>query len=397
MPLSIQWKGRKKVMTKCQIDTGASCNVISEKDLKSVQNDQIKMHRGNPYVTLYNDETVMCLGEVNLTCTHNGQRFKDRFKVMKTSQMPILSCDLSLRMGLISINDPKVNEQVNNLISGSSDDILNEFKDVFEGLGKLPGKYKLEVDEKVTPVKMPIRRVAVPIRNELKEKLTDMEKRGIIEKVSKPTEWLSSLVIVKKPGKLRICLDPRPLNKAIKRPHYMLPTIDDILPKLTKARVFTVLDAKEAFWQVQLTEESSYLTTFGTQFGRYRYKRMPYGVCSATDELQRRSHEIVEDLDGVDVIADDFVIYGSGDTDEEALAVHETRLKAFLERAREMNLKLNRKKAQLRVTSIKYMGHIISKDGLRPDPAKVEAIQKNAKTRLQEGNTEFPRMYYLPS
>ena len=133
-----------------------------------------------------------------------------------------------------------------------------------------------------------------------------------MKKVLIPTDWVSNTVLVRKPGKLRICLDPRDLNRALKRPHYLMPTMDDILPKLAEAKVFSVLDAKDGFWQVKLTERSSLLTTFATPFGRYRWTRMPFGICTTPEEFQRRQHEIIEGLLGVDVVTDDFLVYGNG-------------------------------------------------------------------------------------
>ena len=93
-------------------------------------------------------------------------------------------------------------------------------------------------------------------------------KQGIIVKETKPTEWISSLVAVQKPRKLRVCIDQRDVNRAIKRPKYQMLTVDQVLPKLSKAKVFTVLDAKDGFHQVKLDNESSLLTTFWTPFGR---------------------------------------------------------------------------------------------------------------------------------
>ena len=112
-----------------------------------------------------------------------------------------------------------------------------------------------------------------------------MVKRRIIEKVVEPTDWVSNMVAVKKSnGQLRICIDPKFLNNAIKRPHYMMPTIDQILPKLNNAKIFTILDAKNGFWQVELDKESANLTTFTTPFGRYRWLRLPFGIASAPEE-----------------------------------------------------------------------------------------------------------------
>ena len=106
-----------------------------------------------------------------------------------------------------------------------------------------------------------------------------MVRDDIIEAVEKPTEWISSMVVItKKDSKLRICLDPKDLNRAIRRENYQLPTIEDIATRLHGAKVFTVLDVRHGFWHVCLDDRSSYLTTFHTLFGRYRYKRMPFGI-----------------------------------------------------------------------------------------------------------------------
>lgn len=112
-------------------------------------------------------------------------------------------------------------------------------------------------------------------------------------KVSVPADW------VRKPGKLRICLDPGDLNRALKRSHYLMPMMDDIQPKLAEAKVFSVLDAKDGFWQEKLIERSNLLMAFATPFGRYRWTRMPFGICTASEEFQRRLHEIIEGLCGV--------------------------------------------------------------------------------------------------
>ena len=118
------------------------------------------------------------------------------------------------------------------------------------------------------------------------------------------------MVAVRKPsGKLRICIDPKDLNKALLRPHYPISTIDEILPRLANAKVFTVLDAKEGFWQVKLDKQSSYLTTFWMPYGRYRWRRMPFGISTAPEEFQRRLHEVFEAK--AEVTGDRSFIYGS--------------------------------------------------------------------------------------
>ena len=102
------------------------------------------------------------------------------------------------------------------------------------------------------------------MKEEIMKKVDELIEQKIVAKVNEPIDWISSMVVVKKPqsNKVRICIDPGDLNQALQRPRYPQPTIEDILPQLSKAKVFSVLDAKEGFWQARLDEESSYLTTF---------------------------------------------------------------------------------------------------------------------------------------
>ena len=103
-----------------------------------------------------------------------------------------------------------------------------------------------------------------------------METLGVITRVHEPTEWVNSMVtVLKKNGQLRICIDPRDLNNAIRREHYPMKTIEEIIARMPNARYFSVLDASSGYWQVLLDQESSKLCTFNTPFGRYRFLRPP--------------------------------------------------------------------------------------------------------------------------
>ena len=158
----------------------------------------------------------------------------------------------------------------------------------------------------------------------------------IITKVDDPTEWISSLVVTtKRNGNVRLCIDPTPLNNALKRNHYTLPTIEDVLPLLANAKFFTVLDARNGFQHVQLDTGSSYFTAFSTSCGRYRWIRMPFGITPAPEEFQRRMDITLEGLDGTKAIGDDILVFGTGSTQEEAEKSHNERLTAVLERCRQ--------------------------------------------------------------
>ena len=183
------------------------------------------------------------------------------------------------------------------------------------------------------------------------------------------------MVPVTRGGKLRICLDPKDLNKALLHTPHPMTTIDDVIPQLANAKVFSVLDAKDSFWQVELEEESSYLTTFWTPFGRYRWLRMPFGPSSSSDEFQRRQNNALEGIPGSVSIVDDVLVFGKSATLEEAIIYHDRNPLAVLERAQQANLVFNPEKIRLRLPRVTYCGHVFSAEGLTVDPDKVMAIQ----------------------
>jgi len=156
------------------------------------------------------------------------------------------------------------------------DNILTECADVFEGLGCLANPYHREINPKPQPVIHLPRKVPVALRESLRLELKRTVEGNILAPVSKAADWVSSMVTMVKPNKLRICINPKDLNRAIKRPHYPLPTIEEVATSLSKAKVFSVLDAKSGFWQVLLDEASSRLTTFDTPFGRYYQLKVVY-------------------------------------------------------------------------------------------------------------------------
>ena len=190
-------------------------------------------------------------------------------------------------------------------------DIAEEYSELFQGLGQFPRIHTMQTRSEVQPVVHAPRRVPFALRDRLKSEIDQEESLGVIVKVDELTDWVNSITIVeKKNGSLRICLDPRDLNKALKREHYSCPTVDDIAAKLHGARVFTVLDATRGYWQVKLDQKSSLLTTFNTPFGRYRFTRLPFGVNSAQDVFQKEIDLTYEGLPGVAAIVDDILVYG---------------------------------------------------------------------------------------
>ena len=173
-----------------------------------------------------------------------------------------------------------------------------------------------------------------------------------MEKVNIPTEWISSMVVVSTPSKMRISLDPQDLNKVVIRPKYQMLTLDELLPKLSKAKEFTTLDAKDGFYQVGLDKQSSLKTTFWTPSGCYKYPRLPFRINLAPEEFERKLHGKLEGLPGVAVIRDDILVTGCGENEDEANRNHDENLTRLLEQAHKASLPLNSSKMNLPKTEV---------------------------------------------
>ena len=214
------------------------------------------------------------------------------------------------------------------------------------------------------------RKVPHPLRDQLHvaETLKDMVKHRALRKVDGPSEWVNSMVVVqKRDGRLRICIDPKDLNQALKREDYQLPTIEEITARMPGARYFSTMNARSGYWQIPLDEESSNLTTFNTPFEGFWFTRMPFGIRSAQEVFHKRVHKF-SDIRGVETDIDDIIVWGR------TLQQHDKRLKATLERARECNLKFKLEKCHFRCTSVVYIGHKPTAEGIKPDPQKIDVI-----------------------
>lgn len=345
---------------KFKLDTGAETNILP---LKVYANLKQKKHLCDTETVLssYGDFKIRPNGYCVMPC-HTATHTADlEFYVADVPSSPIL--------GLKALQQLNLVQKVDVVNTADKDALLQEYSDVFTGLGCLDGEYHIEVDKSVPPVIHPPRKVPYSLQGKLKETLDRLEAQGVVARVEKPTDWVNSLVIVEKSnGSLRLCLDPKDLNRAIKREHHRIPTAEDVASTLAGKKIFSILDEKDGYWQVQLDDESSFLCTFNSPFGRYRFKRMPFGIRSASEVFQRKNEAIFTDIPGVHIISDDLIMAA------ESEAEHDQIVRKVLDRAREKKVKFNPSKFQFRVREVKYVGLIVSEDGLRPDPDKIKAI-----------------------
>lgn len=363
-----------------KLDTGSQVNVIPKTELLRWKEKPVVKKCKTPVLD-YSDNIVLMIGECYLNCATDKYKLKCKFLVTSLDSCPILGLEACRELGLIQRLN-LINRDENKKPE-TPQKILEEFKDVFTGTGRLNRTVKIKLKPNSIPKVSAPRKVPLALHNKVKEELDRMVSEGVITKVNEPTEWVSNMVVINSPKKLRICLDPRPLNEAIQRPHYPIPTADSLITKLQGSKVFTILDAKNGFWQLPLDDESSYLTTFTTPWGRYRFRVLPFGLNNAPEEFQRAMDEIFSDDEEVNPYFDDIVL-GSSSAEEHCHLLRRTLLKA-----RKANLKFNLGKTQLSQSSVNYLGHVISEKGIQPDPKKIKAIKEFAVPKCKEDLQRF--------
>ena len=199
--------------------------------------------------------------------------------------------------------------------------------------------------------------------------IEEMLSQGIVQPSQSP--WASPIVLVKKKDVgLRFCVDYRQLNRVTKPDVFPLPRIDDTVDMLSGAKYFTTLDLASGYWQVCMDHASQEKTAFITHSGLYEFKKMPFGLVNAPATFQRLMEVVLSGLarDGCMVYLDDILVFGR------TVKEHNDNLAKVFERLRSAGLTLKPKKCKLVQVEVCYLGHIVSAEGVRTDPSKLQAI-----------------------
>ena len=221
-----------------------------------------------------------------------------------------------------------------------------------------------------TPIKQRARRFPIHQRDEGNKIVEEMLSADVIEPSSSP--WSSPVVLVKKKdGSTRFCIDYRKLNAVSIKDSYPLPRIDDSLDALAGAKCFSTLDLASGYWQVGMTEEAKRKSAFVTPGGLFQFKCMPFGLCNAPSTFERLMEQVLAGLQWQIclVYLDDVIVYSRDFTE------HVERLEIILKRISEAGLKLKPKKCHFFCERVIYLGHKVSAEGIATDPEKVRAVQ----------------------
>lgn len=226
------------------------------------------------------------------------------------------------------------------------------------------------VDKTVSPKKTFYYRVPLAMEEVVNRKLKELERLDIIEKVEGSSEWISSMEVVPKgDDDVRICVNMKAVNKAIKREPYPMPIMENFTTKLTNCTYFSKIDITNAYHHVLLHPSSRPLTTFMTSNGLMRYKRLMFGVNAAPELFQRIMDELLYGCEGCLAFIDDILIYGRSKKE------HDERLNKVLSKLIENNIQMNNKKCLFGVSQLEFLGFTLTSEGVKPSISKIQAIK----------------------
>ena len=301
-----------------------------------------------------------CKGEFTVTLAYNQTSTKETVYVVESLARPLLSRSAAVKLNLIS-----------RLCELTTDDykakVMRDYPQLFEGLGTMKDEYTIKLKDDAKPFALTVpRKVPMPLYEETKHEIERMLKSAVISPVDHPTDWCAPVVVTPKPnGKIRMCVDLTKFNEYVQRENHPLPSVDLTLGKLAGAKYFSKLDANSGFWQIKLAESSRPLTTFITPWGRYCFNVLPYGISSGSEKLQTCMSRILEGLEGVECNIDDVLVHAP------TIELHDYRLQKVLERLSEAGLTLNIDRCTFRVPKIKFLGNVVSANGIEVVSDKV--------------------------
>ena len=370
---------------RAKIDTGAQTNTIPIRMYRRMYPMTLdsngfpckgQLSPSSSCLRAYNGTQIKQYGMLQLPCKYGKSEWHTAlFHICETDGPAIIGLRTVLRLNIVARNcsvesDTSPVETQRCQPIASVQDLKTKYPEQFDAIGNFSGAYYIVLRYDVQPVIHAPRKCPIHIRDELKAELTQMEAQGVSRKVTEPTDWVSSIAVsCKANGQLRICLDPTDLNKSIRRCYHKTPTVEEITHKLAGAKVFSKLDAKHGYWSVHLDKASSLLTTFNSPFGRFCYKRMPFGLNVRQDVFQHRMDQILEQCDGVIGIADDIIVFGDSEQS------HDRNLHRLMTVAATTGFKFNSSKCTIKDPHVLFFGMIYDVNGVHPDPSKVKAIK----------------------
>eukprot|EP00731_Ephydatia_muelleri_P033914 Em0041g27a len=242
--------------------------------------------------------------------------------------------------------------------------LLEEYSELFSDgeLGRT-SKVKHGISTFGPPIRQPIRRQPVALRKTVQEEIHKMLKNKVIRPSTSP--WSSPIIMVrKKDGSWRFCIDFRKLNSVTHKDANPLPRIDETLESLAGSTIFSTLDLASGYWQAELEENDKEKTAFSTMEGHFEFNVMPFGLTNAPSSFQ----QINVTNDQCLIYIDDIIVFSA------TFSEHLDRLRNVFQRVQDAGLRLKANKCHFAQSKVSYLGHIVSKNGVEPDPSKIQAV-----------------------
>ncbi|XP_031334015.1 uncharacterized protein K02A2.6-like [Photinus pyralis] len=357
-----------------EVDTGSPVTLINQHDFNKLQYPS-PLKTTNVLFRVYTEQTFAPLGVIQVPIEYGNTKSVEELYVVPAPYAAIVGRVWLRRLGIVDIKNAPTNK-ISHLATSNSETLKNEimqsFYDVFEQkVGCVPNfACSLRVkDNHMAPLFMKSRQIPYALQEKVEAELDLMEQNGLIEKTDY-SEWGSPLVCVPKPdGNVRLCIDYKmTINPHLQNARYPIPLIDDVLNSLRGSAIFCILDIHKAYQHLLVDKESQKLQTISTHRGTYKMKRLAFGIKTAPNEFQKFIDTALQGLEGVVSYFDDIVVHAN------SLQECYNRLVKCLNRLRSLNLHLNPSKCTLFAKKIKYLGHIVSAEGIQKTPEKVEAI-----------------------
>ena len=353
-----------------------------------------KMCKTNVKIKPYKSDAIPVIGVSTCGVSFGDRTVPVRWHIIEESCEPILAGKKASHLGIIQFKSaPEVLMPLRMIkladkeLQEKMQSVIASVPAVFKGVGHLKDHVvKLLVDKDVKPVAEPPRRIPYHLKSRVDHVISDMLAQDVIEEHPKGEHapWVSNMVIAPKDdGDIRITLDAKNVNKALLSSNFPIPRQEDIKAKLSGKKVFSKLDLKSAFWQLEIAEENRHLTVFHSGGRLFRYKMLVMGLKPAQGELNAALQPLFAHLPDVDVIHDDIVISTENESDHVALVDEVLRI---ISRS---GLTLNANKCVFGADEIKFWGLIFSAEGVRPDPEKVEALDSLTTPQSKEELVSF--------
>ena len=364
-----------------QVDTGASRSIISKAMFTSLWTSPPRLEPLSRPLRTYTGERVPVVGVASVKVDYQGQKATLPLIVADTTGPPLLGREWlrEIRLDWKSLFNPDPLHSVSSPPAPEARELeaalqrdRAEFSDLFEpGMGRYNvRKVSIEIDPAVKPIFLKHRPPPFAQREEIEKELDRQVAEGILEPV-KTSRWAAPVVPVKKAnGSLRLCGSyDQTVNKASQLEKYPLPRVDELFAAMAGGKMFTKIDLREAYFQLELDNESKEALTINTHKGLFRPNRLGFGVKSAVSIFQREMETLLSGIPNVAVFLDDIAVTGPNP------AAHRENVREVLRRLSSAGLRVNEEKSVWLASEVTYLGFCISADGIRTTPEKTKAVQ----------------------